>query len=461
MFTASPADVEQRVKEGFLGLLGQGAAAEEMIRTGRQAGAARARSCSDTRSLIAHRAARRPGCPAFATRRGAARPPVHGTGRRACRGRAGRHRRPAGPEPPASITRDDRRRATVRAIRLDRAAVRWTAGSTRRSTRATKPFGGFIQVAPQNGAPRRPRRTDVWIIYDAEQHLRRRRACWDSAPPERVGRQRDAPRHQPAAPERHFGVMFDTFHDRRNGFMFYTNPLGALADYSVVDEGDPNTDWNPVWRVAHRPLRRRLDRRDGDSVQVAALPLRRRTRSGASSCAARSGARTSGRTSRRCRRTSAGPQALNRVSSGGTLVGLDLPPASKNIELKPYAISRVDDRSTCACRRRRNDFDPDVGGDVKYGVTANLTADFTDQHRLRAGRGGRAAGEPDALQPVLSREARLLPRGARHLRLRAAAARGGGGSDGSEAPPTRPTCSTAGASASTATASFRSTSAAG
>jgi 2-keto-3-deoxy-L-rhamnonate aldolase RhmA len=38
MLTASPADVQQRVKEGFLGLLGQGAAADEMIRTGRQAG---------------------------------------------------------------------------------------------------------------------------------------------------------------------------------------------------------------------------------------------------------------------------------------------------------------------------------------------------------------------------------------------------------------------------------------
>ncbi len=38
MLTASPTDVQQRVKEGFLGLLGQGAAAEEMIKTGRQAG---------------------------------------------------------------------------------------------------------------------------------------------------------------------------------------------------------------------------------------------------------------------------------------------------------------------------------------------------------------------------------------------------------------------------------------
>ena len=37
----------------------------------------------------------------------------------------------------------------------------------------------------------------------------------------------------------------------------------------------------------------------------------------------------------------AGPQAFNRISAGGTLVGLDLPEAGKNLELKPYAIARL------------------------------------------------------------------------------------------------------------------------
>jgi hypothetical protein len=72
----------------------------------------------------------------------------------------------------------------------------------------------------------------------------------------------------------------------------------------------------------------------------------------------------------------AGPQAFNRISAGGTLVGLDLPPVGKNLELKPYAISRV---TTDRVRtpQLRNDLTGDFGGDVKYGVTANLTADFT------------------------------------------------------------------------------------
>jgi hypothetical protein len=37
MLTASPQDVVQRVKEGFLGLLGSGASADEMIAIGRAA----------------------------------------------------------------------------------------------------------------------------------------------------------------------------------------------------------------------------------------------------------------------------------------------------------------------------------------------------------------------------------------------------------------------------------------
>jgi hypothetical protein len=72
----------------------------------------------------------------------------------------------------------------------------------------------------------------------------------------------------------------------------------------------------------------------------------------------------------------AGPQALNRVSAAGTLVGLDLPDAGRNVELKPYAVSRV---TTDRVRTPpvSNEFGGDIGGDMKYGITANLTADFT------------------------------------------------------------------------------------
>ena len=122
----------------------------------------------------------------------------------------------------------------------------------------------------------------------------------------------------------------------------------------------------------------------------------------------------------------AGPQALNRISSGGTLVGLDLPPASRNLELKPYAISRVDDRSPAHARRRQR-LRPRRRRRRQVRRHREPHRRLHRQHRLRAGRDRRAAGQPHALQPVLSREARLLPRGARRLRLRARRRRRAGG----------------------------------
>ena len=49
-----------------------------------------------------------------------------------------------------------------------------------------------------------------------------------------------------------------------------------------------------------------------------------------------------------------------------------------------------------------------------------------DQHGFLGHRGRRSAGQPDALRPVLSREARLLPPGRRHLRVRRVGSRTAG-----------------------------------
>ena len=44
-----------------------------------------------------------------------------------------------------------------------------------------------------------------------------------------------------------FGVVFDTFHDRRNGFLFQVSLAGGLFDGYITDERDMNRDWNTVW----------------------------------------------------------------------------------------------------------------------------------------------------------------------------------------------------------------------
>jgi len=47
-----------------------------------------------------------------------------------------------------------------------------------------------------------------------------------------------------------FFVLIDTYADKRNAFVFYTNPNAARGDYQVFDNGKTkNLNWNGVWDV--------------------------------------------------------------------------------------------------------------------------------------------------------------------------------------------------------------------
>ena len=65
-----------------------------------------------------------------------------------------------------------------------------------------------------------------------------------------------------------------------------------------------------------------------------------------------------------------------RISAAGSLVGIEPPTASRNIEIKPYAIGNLI-TDLAATPVKVDDFSGDGGIDVKYGITQNLTADFT------------------------------------------------------------------------------------
>src|SRR4030095_10628384 len=65
-----------------------------------------------------------------------------------------------------------------------------------------------------------------------------------------------------------------------------------------------------------------------------------------------------------------------KVSSAATLVGLQVPSGTRMLELKPYALSGLS-TDTTVTPRLSNDPTNRIGGDLKYGVTQNLTVDFT------------------------------------------------------------------------------------
>ena len=279
---------------------------------------------------------------------------------------------PPRPVAPDVITRGESGQATVRAIKLT-APLTLDGKLDEAVYSREKPFGGLIQVTP-NFMELMSERSDVWIMYD-DANMYVTCKCYDSAPPSEwianeLRRDTNGLRQND-----HFGVMFDTFYDRRSGFAFYTNPLGARADYSVVDEGGSNTDWNPVWTSA-------TGRFEGGWIVEMAIPFKSiRYRAGKDQVWGVQLRRSVRRKNEwgyltPVPQSLAGPQALNRISAAGTLVGLDLPEAGKNLELKPYGVSRM---TTDRLRTPQisNEVGGDFGGDAKYGITPNLTADFT------------------------------------------------------------------------------------
>jgi hypothetical protein len=283
---------------------------------------------------------------------------------------------PPAPVAPAVINRDDRGNATVRAIRLSE-PIRLDGQLDEAVYRDVPAITGFIQTLPDEGSPA-TEKTEAWITFD-EANVYVSARVWDSAPEsEWVANEmrRDA---SPLRNNDTFSASFDTYYDRRNGNNFFTNPLAARADIQHFNERTANGDWNPVWdvrtgrfeggwtvemQIPFKSLRYRPGRSQIWGIQLRRA-IRRKNEWAHLTLIPQSAVRRGN-----------GSTAIIRVSRHATLVGLEAPEASRNLEIKPYTISGVQtDRAVIPAMS--NDGYVDAGLDVKYGVTENLTADFT------------------------------------------------------------------------------------
>ena len=275
---------------------------------------------------------------------------------------------PPPPVAPAVVSRDAEGRVTLRAVRLDR-PVTVDGRLDDEIYQLVRPVSDFIQQVPREGELA-TEQTEVWVFFD-DDTLYVAARCWDSQPERIVANEmrRDS---NALVQNENFSVVLDTFHDRRNGYAFQTNPLGALRDQIFTNEGNFNNDWNTVWN----PRSARFA--DGWTTEIA-IPFKSLRYTG-------SGPQVWGINLRRIVRwknewstlaavpASYGPSGMYKVSSAATLVGLETPPRSLNIEVKPYGIGGT---TTDVTADRRNDGDGDFGVDVKYGITQSLTADIT------------------------------------------------------------------------------------
>lgn len=165
-------------------------------------------------------------------------------------------------------------------------------------------------------------------------------------------------------------LLIDSYDDKRSGFTFAVNPDGVKRDYSLSNDDDEDGSWNGVWDVATAI----------DSLGWVAefrIPLSQLRY-------APSETHTFGfgiwRDVERHRERSAwplwSPTRSGIASQLGRLTGLQGITSDRRIEVTPYVVTKNVQRADGASGFGREQ-QVSLGGDLKVGLTPNVTLDVT------------------------------------------------------------------------------------
>ena len=229
----------------------------------------------------------------------------------------------------------------------------------------TTPVTGFIQSEPDEGRAA-TQRTEVRIAFDTN-FIYIAAYCYDDEPERIVVA--DIRRDFRLDNQDVFEVILDTFTDRRNGYVFATNPAGARADQQVTNEGrEINASWDAPWSVSTQRVS------DGWTLEMA-IPLN------SIRSADDAGQAWGINFSRRIRRNNEvvywapipRSYALTRLSLAGNLTNLGAVKGGRDLRATPY----IAGKTVREIGGPAFDENVDMGIDVKYGLTNGLTLDLT------------------------------------------------------------------------------------
>ncbi len=164
-------------------------------------------------------------------------------------------------------------------------------------------------------------------------------------------------------------LMVDSYHDKRTGFRFSTNPLGVKRDFYISNDGNEDASWDGVWDVASQvdslgwTAEYRIPfgqlRFPPGETQTFGFAIWRDV--------ARYNERISWPLFRRSR--------TGFVSQWGEVSGFEGVATPRRLEVLPYSVATNAPRPVGGSFERHQTVA--FGADVKYGVTSNLTLDGT------------------------------------------------------------------------------------
>jgi hypothetical protein len=228
----------------------------------------------------------------------------------------------------------------------------------------------FLEYDPNEG--REPRfKTEVRVTYD-DRYLYVLARMYDPAPDSIVSA---LSRRDVRTNSEQLKLVIDSYHDKKTGYEFITNPAGVKRDFYVSGDVNEDASWDGVWDVATRI----------DSVGWVAefrIPFgQMRFAPGGSHTFGFMVVRDIARTGARISWPLYHRQVQGYISQAGSLSGIGELPTPRRLELTPYTVAKNSTRDFGSRAAGLSRYDhPNkitVGGDLKYGLSSDLTLDAT------------------------------------------------------------------------------------
>lgn len=168
-----------------------------------------------------------------------------------------------------------------------------------------------------------------------------------------------------------FGVSVDTWHDHRNGFIFFINPGASKEDIQVSNDGQAfSREWDGIWDVAIQV------QEDGWTAEIV-IPFKTLGYSSQNDMTMGINFKRRVRHKNEDSHWSHIPPRfrLSRISLGGVLQGVRDIEAGHNLRVKPFVTTDFTQRELGPLED--DSLDAEVGLDVKYRLSRGLTLDLT------------------------------------------------------------------------------------